>query len=67
MKFKRGLFIGVLFLLFLCCYQIINQRYDELSRYQYANNENRDLILEYMSDEEINYLIDRQYEPSQTR
>ena len=65
MKFKRGLFIGVLFLLFLCCYQIMNQRYDELSRYQYANNENRDLILEYMSDEEINYLIDRQYEPSQ--
>lgn len=65
MKLKRGLFIGALFLLFLCCYQIMNQRYDELSRYQYATNENRDLILKYMSDEDINYLIDRQYEPNE--
>ena len=63
MNIKRVLFIGSLFILFICCYQIMNQRYDELSRYQYANNDNRDLILEHMDSEEINYLIERQYEP----
>lgn len=63
MKFKRFLFVSLLFVLFLSCFQIMNKRYDELSRYQYANNDNRDLILEYMTNEEINYLIDRQYKP----
>ena len=65
MKFKRFLFISVLFVLFLSCFQIMNKRYDELSRYQYANNDNRDLILKYMTKEEVNYLIDRQYKPEE--
>lgn len=43
----------------------MNQRYDKLSRYQYADDKNRNLILEYLSDEDINYLIDRQYQPSE--
>ena len=65
MKFKRFLFVSVLFVLFLSCFQIMNKRYDELSRYQYANNDNRDLILKYMTKEEVNYLIDRQYKPEE--
>ncbi len=65
MRVKRGLFIGALLALFLCCFHIMNQHYDELSRYQYANDENRKLILEYMTTEDINYLIDRQYKPEE--
>lgn len=65
MVFKRSIFIGALMILFLCCFHIMNQHYDELSRYQYANDENRKLILEYMTTDEINYLIDRQYKPEQ--
>ena len=65
MKMKRGLFIGALLALFLCCFHIMNQHYDELSRYQYANDENRKIILEYMTTEDINYLIDRQYKPEE--
>lgn len=63
MKFKRGIFIGTLMVLFLGCFHIMNQHYDELARYQYVNDDNRKLILEYMSTEDINYLIDRQYKP----
>ncbi|MGN1345116.1 MAG: D-alanyl-D-alanine carboxypeptidase family protein [Traorella sp.] len=65
MKFRRVLFISSLLVLFLVCYHIMNQRYDKLSRYQYADDKNRNLILEYLSDEDINYLIDRQYQPSE--
>lgn len=65
MKFKRFLFVSILFVLFLSCFQVMNKRYDELSRYQYANNDNRDLILKYMTTEEVNYLIDRQYKPEE--
>lgn len=63
MNFKRCLFVGALMLLFLCCYHIMNQHVDELSRYQYTTEENRKIILEHMSTEEINVLIDRQYKP----
>lgn len=65
MNFKRTLFIGALMLLFLCCYHTMNQHIDELSRYQYANDDNRDIILEYLNTDEINYLIDRQYRPEE--
>lgn len=65
MNFKRSVFVGVLMLLFLCCYHIMNQHVDELSRYQYTTEENRKIILEYLNTDEINYLIDRQYEPDE--
>lgn len=65
MNFKRCIFVGALMLMFLCCYHIMNQHIDELSRYQYASDENRDIILEYLDTDEINYLIDRQYQPEE--
>ncbi len=61
MKLKRCFFVGSLMVLFLCCYHIMNQHYDELARYQYVNDENRKLLLKYLSTDDINYLIDRQY------
>lgn len=65
MNFKRCIFISALMLLFLCCYHIMNQHIDELSRYQYTTDENRDIILEHLDIDEINYLIDRQYQPDE--
>ncbi len=65
MKVKRAIFIGCLLLLFVICYSIMNKHFDPLARYKYANNENRDLIIENLSSEDINYLIDRQLEPEE--
>ena len=65
MDFKRCIFIGTLMTLFLCCYHIMNQHIDELSRYQYTTDENRDIILEHLDIDEINFLIDRQYQPDE--
>lgn len=65
MKLKRVFFVGTLVVLFLCCYQIMNQHYDELARYQYVTDENRKILLENLSTEDINYLIDRQYKPEE--
>lgn len=65
MQLKRGFFIGALLVLFLCCYHNMNQHYDELARYQYVNDDNRKLILEYLDTEEINFLIERQYKPEE--
>ena len=65
MNFKRCIFIGALMTLFLCCYHIMNQHIDELSRYQYTTDENRDIILEHLDIDEINFLIDRQYQPDE--
>ncbi len=65
MDFKRCIFIGALMTLFLCCYHIMNQHIDELSRYQYTTDENRDIILKHLDIDEINFLIDRQYQPDE--
>ena len=65
MKLKRCIFIGSLLVVFLSCFYIMSQSYDELSRYQYTNENNRSLILKYLDDEEVNILIDRQYKPEE--
>lgn len=41
----------------------MNEHDDELARYQYVNDENRKLLLEYLDTDDIIYLIDRQYRP----
>lgn len=65
MKTKRAIFIGSLIVLFICCYSIMNKHFDPLARYKYADNNNRDLIISYLSSEDINYLIDRQLLPEE--
>ena len=65
MKTKRAIFIGSLIVLFICCYSIMNKHFDPLARYKYADNDNRDLIISYLSSEDINYLIDRQLLPEE--
>ena len=47
MKVKKNLFLASICVLFLVCYYIMNQTYDELARYPYATEENHDLILHW--------------------
>lgn len=65
MKLKRAVFIGSLIVLFIACFSVMNKRFDALARYKYANDSNRELIETYLSSDDINYLIDRQYKPEE--
>lgn len=62
-------FIARIFLILLClcigigCYEYMNQTYDPLARYVYADDENRDIILEYLDNNDINYLINQHLKP----
>lgn len=63
MKIKRLLFIVSLIALFIFCYYQMNKDYNELARYPYATDENRDIILKYLDTNDINYMTAQQIEP----
>lgn len=65
MKTKRNLFIVSLCVLFMVCYYIMNQTYDELARYPYATEENHDLILGHLNDKDIDILLAQNIKPEQ--
>ena len=65
MKVKRNLFLASLCVLFLVCYYIMNQTYDELARYPYATEENHDLILHYLDEKDIDFLLAQNVKPEQ--
>lgn len=65
MRKKRFLFVASLIVLFIVCFGIMNQHVDELARYRYADDTNSEIILENLSSDDINYLIDRQLEPDE--
>ncbi len=65
MKAKRILFIISLLALFCVCFTIMNRHYDELARYPYVTDENRSIILEHLSSDDINYMISQQLTPEQ--
>lgn len=65
MKAKRILFIVSLIVMFVICFVIMNRHYDELARYQYVTNENREVILAHLDEEDINYMINQQLKPEQ--
>lgn len=65
MKAKRILFIISLVALFSGCFVIMNRHYDELARYPYVTEENRGIILKYLSSDDINYMISQQLTPEQ--
>lgn len=65
MKLKRILFIVSLLGLFGVCFTIMNRHYDELARYPYVTSENRELILEHLSSDDINYMVSQQLKPEQ--
>ncbi|MGL5540165.1 MAG: M15 family metallopeptidase [Erysipelotrichaceae bacterium] len=63
MKKQRLAFMLVLFVIFSVSFFQMNRRYDPLARYQYADQANRDLIIEYMDAQDISYIIQQQIEP----
>ena len=65
MKTKRILFIASLLVLFSICFTVMNRHYDELARYPYVTNENRETIVKHLSNEDINYMISQQLKPEQ--
>lgn len=65
MKAKRIVFITSLLVLFGICFTVMNRHYDELARYPYVTSENRDIILEHLSNDDINYMISQQLKPEQ--
>ena len=60
---SRILLIVVCFAVACGCYLKMNESYDPLARYSYATEENREIILEYLSSDDINYMINQQIEP----
>ena len=64
-KIARVVLIIVCLCIAITCYIQMNKSYDELARYQYVTEENREIILEYLDSDDINYMIDQQIKPSQ--
>ena len=65
MKVKRYLFLIALSILFVVCFYKMNETYDELARYPYATSENHDLILKYLNEKDIDYLLAQNIRPEQ--
>ena len=62
-KWKRiGLIIIVLIIFFLC-FDNINKNYDPLSRYEYSTDENREIMLKYLTQKDINFVISQKLKP----
>lgn len=66
MKIKRGLFIVSLIALFISCFVIMNQYFDELARYPYdLTDSERETVLTHLDAEEINFLVSQKIKPEQ--
>lgn len=63
MNKKRIFVIGIIFLLFVICYIVINTKYDRLARYPFGNDEERRIIGDILDDQEIEYIIEYALEP----
>ncbi len=63
---KKGSLGLVLFVtaIFLSSFSFMNYNYDPLSRYPYQNKEDRELIKQYLNDDEIEYIIEYSIAPS---
>ena len=64
MKIKRLLFVAAVAVLCAGCLIVMNIRYDRLSRYPYQDPKSRELIDEYLSDADIEYIIEYSIAPS---
>ena len=68
MKAKRIALIVVLVAVFVVCFQSMNNRYDPLARYSFNKEltvEQKDLIIEKMSLDDIDYMIQQKLKPEQ--
>lgn len=64
MKVKRTLFVSMILLISVLCLSFMNVNYDKLSRYPYKNEESNRLIREYLTDDEIEYIIEYSIAPT---
>ncbi|MCI5774478.1 MAG: D-alanyl-D-alanine carboxypeptidase family protein [Erysipelotrichaceae bacterium] len=64
MEKQKHLFVSCLLVIALACVGIMNIKYDRLSRYPYQDEESRKIIDEYLSDEEIEYIIEYSIAPN---
>ncbi|MGB4985116.1 MAG: hypothetical protein WBO70_05040 [Erysipelotrichaceae bacterium] len=65
MEKKRILLTISLMIFFMGCLYFINIKYDPLSRYKYKTASNRDIIINNLSKDEIDYIIDYDLKPEQ--
>lgn len=61
----RWLLILICLAITCTCYYRLNQSYDPLARYQYATDKNREIILEYLDSDDIDYMISQNIKPKQ--
>ena len=59
----RVLLIVVCFAIGCYCLYYMNKSYDPLARYPYTTDENRDIILEYLDTDDIDYLVNQHITP----
>lgn len=69
-KEKKELFARIVLILFCltifsACFWAMNQTYDPLARYPYANDQNREKILTYLDSDDIDYIISNQIHPDE--
>lgn len=65
MFYKRILLIVSIVVLTAISYIFMNRNYDPLARYPYDNDYAKSLILEYMDEREIKYIIDYSIAPDE--
>lgn len=63
MNLKRIILIVAIVIIFFVCYKHMNVAFDRLSRYPYQNENDRRLIDEYLTDDEIEYIIEYSIAP----
>ncbi len=56
--------ILITLLISIYCIHYMNQSFDPLARYPYVTNENREVLLKYLDNDDIDYIITQQMKPN---
>ncbi len=59
-----AVFVVMIVLFSVCCLEFLNLRYDSLARYPYKDENSRKLIRQYLTQEEIEYIIEYSIPPN---
>ncbi|MBQ6451139.1 MAG: D-alanyl-D-alanine carboxypeptidase family protein [Solobacterium sp.] len=59
-----AVFVSSLLIFSLACFGLMNTRYDALSRYPYTDRRSRELIKQYLTKQEIDYIIEYSIAPN---
>lgn len=64
MKTKQLIFVTLIIIISLGCFGLMVRNFDILSRYPYQNDKARALIKEFLTKDEIEYIIEYSIEPN---